>query len=86
MKIIGSADGVRSLANGIVNTTKEVFELTNDMKRQLQSLESSFCDSGYSDVQEIVMQVYQSIESHIGDIEVISGALRRYAGLLERKG
>lgn len=86
MQIIGSAEGVRSLANGIVSTTKEVFELTNDIKRQMQVLESSFRDSGYSEIQDVVMRIYQSLESHMGDVEAVTGALRRYAGLLERKG
>lgn len=85
MQVIGSAEEARGLSQAIVTRTRTVFELTNGIKGSLNSLQGSFQDEGFNELEDIVMKVYQSINAHLDDVKSLQGALHAYAEVLERR-
>lgn len=85
MQVIGSAEEARGLSQGIVTRTRTVFELANTMRGNLNALQGSFQDEGFSELNDIVMKIYQSINSHLEDVKSLQVALDAYAEVLERR-
>lgn len=48
-------------------------------------MQGSFQDEGFSELNEIVMKIYQSVNTHIEDVKSLQTALDAYAEVLERR-
>lgn len=85
MQVIGSAAEARGLSQGIVTKTRAIFELTNTIRGNLNTLQGSFQDEGFSELNDVVMKIYNSINSHLEDVKSLQTALDAYAEVLERR-
>lgn len=85
MLVMGTASEARSLANGILVKTKTIYELTKDIHEKVKTLGGSFQDDGYREYEDIVRQIYTSIEAHLEDVKNLKSAIEAYAVILESK-
>ncbi len=83
MNVIGTAEEAISLSVGIVGKTKDIYDLTNAIKAQLDILQNSYQDEGFEEMRDIVYGVYQSIHAHLDDISGLQDILLAYAEILE---
>lgn len=82
MNVIGTVEQAINLSSGIVGKTKDIYELTNAIKAQLDILQNSYQDEGFEEMRDIVYGVYQSIQAHLDDISDLKGMLLAYAEIL----
>ena len=85
MLILGNAEEARGLARALLVETKSIYELTRNIDEQLKKLGSSFQDEGYNEYHEVVLQIYQSINTHLEDIQSLQTAINEYANVLEKE-